>query len=487
MSVMNLKKIKPIIWIPPSSTPDYKITVEKDGVEEDITQLCSKIVVEDYCTESIGKFSFDIYNGNDEYTNKWVGNEIFRYYKAYGNNTTLFFRGRIEIPSKQTFKLNVVGRSESLIFMDKKVTKQYVNTETSVILRDIIDTYGSGFTYTNVQTSSVSITVNWYRKPFWECVRDLCTAAAFDCWVDPNLDFHYFSNGSINNSSDAVVHDINLVEVQDFAPDVTQVRNQIRVNGGNVNGIQILYTANDATSQATYGVKPEDISDNNITSYNQAVDIGNYQLSVKKDPPLFGSVQSAFILGNYKPGENIRISAPSENLPFGYYLGIGYKDELNFENGTLFSTIYLSKLARQISTVLRDRISQENAFGSTNSNPYDMDAGYTHHFDDTITGTFVNSTTSNSNLYATAINGYWISPTRVLDSNITQAYLSIIGSELQNVIVEVSGNDGVSYVTITNNELVNLGASSGVNLRYKITLSTTTAAVDSINIMYRVS
>jgi hypothetical protein len=478
--VMNIKKIRPVIWIPPQSTPEYRITVEKDGVEEDITQLCSDITVEDYVTESIGKFSFNIYNGNDEHTNKWIGNEIFR----YCNDTTLAFRGRIEIPSKQTFKLNVFGRSESLVFLEKKVTKQYVNTECSAILRDIIDTYGAGFTYNNVNTSTIAVTINWYRKPFWDCVKDLCVAAGFEAWVGPDLDFYFFQSGSVDNQMDAIVHDINLIEVQDFAPDITQVKNQIRVNGASIAGAQVLYTANDTTSQALYGVRIEDINDNGITSYEQAVDTGEYELSVKKDPPLFGSVQAAYLLGDYKPGEKIRISAPSENLPYNYYVGIGYKDELKFEQGQLMTTVYLSKLARQISTVLKDRIQTENALGTVYSNPYDMDDGYISHFDE-VSGTPNNTAISNSTLYATSVGGYWISPVRTLNQNITQAYLILTGNELQNVTVEVSGNGGSSYVSITNGSLANLGASSGIELVYKVTLATTTASVDSVNMMYR--
>ena len=487
MAVTNIRKVNPLIWIPPVSSPQFKITVESNGVEEDITYQCSSIIVEDYCTESIGKFSFDIYNGNDVYTNKWIGNEIFRYYKDYGNSTTLAFRGRVEIPSKQTFKLNVQGRSESLVFLDKKVTKQYVNTETSLILKDIISVYGVGFTFDNVQTSNISITVNWYRKSFWECCKDLCTAAGFEVWVSPTLDFYYFQSGSIRNQTDAIVHDINLVEVQDFAPDTTQIKNQIRVNGATINGIQTLYTANDYPSQITYGVKPEDINDESITSYQQAVDTGEYELSVKKDPPLFGSVKSAYLMGSYKPGESLRVSAPSDNLPFNYYIGVGYKDELKFEDsGTLTSIIYLSKLARQISTILKDRVQQENALGSVNSNPYDMDEAYINHFDSDEGGRN-NTLIVNSVLYANVVGGYWVSPLRVLNTNITQAYLKIAGSELQNVLVQVSGNGGVSYVTITNNSLVNLDVSSGSSLSIKITLNSLTANVDSVNLQYKTS
>ena len=476
-----------LVWIPPNSTPQYKITVEVNGVEEDVTFLCSKISVEDYCTESIGKFSFDIYNGNNAYTNKWNGGEIFRYYKAYENNTTLYFKGRVEIPSKQTFKLNVQGRSESLGFITTLVTKSYEGVETSVILKDMISSYSSGFTSINVSSSTKLLTISWYQKPFWDCVKDLCNASGFDCWVDSSLDFHYYLSGSVNNVDDAIVHDNNLLEVEDFAPDATLIRNRIKVSGAVVDGIQPFYTAKDSASQELYGIKDEAINDDAITTYEQAKAVGDYELSVKKNPSLVGSVKCAYLLGNYHPGENLRVSAPSENLPFAYYLGVGYKDELDFESGNLNTTVYLNKEPRKISHVVSGRIEQENKFKSTYTNPNDLENSYDFLFDNEG-GTFSSGMLqSNSTIYTNTSGAYWISLPRTLSGNISSAYLLMNASEYQNVVVQVSGNNGVSWQTIQNKELISVTNASGTVLLVKVTINSLTAVINSLSVQYNTS
>lgn len=485
MAVRNIYKPASYVWIPPYSTPKYKITVEKDGVEEDITNLCGNIVVEDYCTESIGKFSFEIYNPSETYTNKWIGNEIFRYYKNIENTTTLFFRGRLEKISKVGYKLKVDGRSESLKFMTLLVTKQYTSTDTSTILNDLISTYASGFTGTNVTTSGVSITVNWYRKPFWTCVQELCTAAGFECYVDANLDFHYFLSASIDNEDDAIVHNFNMIELEEFTPDVSQVRNKIKVSGAIQEGIQIFYTANDTTSQSLYGIKEEAINDDNITSYTQAVEIGTFELERLKDPPLTGSIISAYLLNSYKPGENIRISAPSEGLNPGMYIGVGYKDELNFEGGSLQSTVYLNKEPRKVSHILKDRIEQENSTKSTPINPYDMASSYDFLFD-VNSGTHTNTNIANSVLYPTAIGGFWVSNLgdRQTTSNVSEVYLYLDGTELNNVTVQVSCNGGASYQTLTNKVKTTMTTAIGTNVLLKVTFATVTASLNSLSLQY---
>jgi hypothetical protein len=484
MAVRNIYKPATYVWIPPISTPQYKITVEKNGVEEDITNICSKIIIEDYCTESIGKFSFEIYNPSETYTNKWVGNEIFRYYKSYTNTTTLFFRGRLEKISKQGYKLVVDGRSESLKFMTTYVSKQYTNTDSGTILLDLINTYATGYTGNGVNLSGVNITVNWYRKPFWTCVQELCTAAGFECRVDADLDFHYFLSGSVDNEDDAIVHYLNLLELEEFTPDISQVRNRIKVSGAIQNGTQIFYTANDTTSQGLYGVKEESINDDNITNLTQAEEIAQFNLELLKDPPLTGSVKSAFLLGTYKAGENITLSAPSEGMNPGLYIGVGYKDELNFDGGDVTTTIYINKEPRKVSHILKNRIEQENNNKSVPLNPYDMD--FTNNFEFTSSvGTLSNAIISNSVLKASSIGGTWISPVKVLPSNIIEAYLIVNGTATGDITVQISGNNGVSHQTINNKEKINVTTTIGTNLIIKVTLNSTAAQISNISLQYK--
>ena len=320
MAVVNLKKIKPFIWIPPEKGCEYKITVETaSGTVYDITEEILYNEVEDNVTESIGQFNFKLSNYDEKWTGIFTGNEIYRYYKDYADAaTTLMFRGRIEKPSYGKTELKCSGRSESKKFLGINVTKSYTGIETSVILKDLISVYGAGFTDTNVETSTVTVTVNWSEKNFWDCVKELCTAAGFECYVDADLDFNYFATGSRINSTDGQVHDQNLFEVSEFASDDADIKNKIKVYGAEIDGIQIMYTAEDKTSQTAKGVKEEVVNDDNITSYDQAKDYGDFLLAKGLNPEKTGESTSV-LLATVKAGDKVPISSPIDGIAPGYY------------------------------------------------------------------------------------------------------------------------------------------------------------------------
>jgi len=469
----NLKEEALWTYIPPNSMPIFKLTIERsDGTVDDVTADVTDLEVEDYITESIGAFKFTIVNPNNKYTGLYNGNEIVRYYKDYAATaTTLRFRGRIEKPSYKGFQLSAEGRSESLKFMTLNVNKNYTATECSVILLYLISSYGSGFTSTNVNASGVTLTVNWSGKPFWDCVKDLCTASGFDCYVDANLDFHFYEQGSVSNATDCVVHGLNLFDVNDFTPDTSEVRNKIIVIGAEQEGVQILYTAEDSTSQTAYGEKEEIIKDDNVTSYNQAVDAGDYELSIKKDPPIYGSVTCP-LMATIQPGERVFISVPDDNLHPGLYLTTGYKDGIDWNNGDYKTEVLISKEKRKISKVLSDRVQNENSNKSTNLNPNGLLQAFTFLYN-TDEGTHTNTSISSGYLIPGAVNGYWTSPERALSSNLSEAYLLMVGDQLDQVTVQVSGNNGVSYQTIANKGLIAITTAAGVTLKVKVTFLST--------------
>ena len=225
MVVRNIRSIgrtKPIpahIWILPTYNALYKIEViRSDGTVDDITDEIFNGEVFDGATDTIGNFSFTVDNSNESKTGIWTGNEILYFYMDYATSaTTKRFRGRIEKVSYQENTIKIIGRSESVKLLDITVSKSYTNIETSVILKELFDAYATDFTYNNVETSTTNMTVNWNKKSFWECVKELCQKAGFDSYIDVDLDCHYFESGSKPNTTEAVVHGSNLLEVEDFS------------------------------------------------------------------------------------------------------------------------------------------------------------------------------------------------------------------------------------------------------------------------------
>ena len=484
MAVKNIKTIRPYVWIPPKYNAQHRITVERsDGTVDDITDIAFYVEIEDGATDNIGRFEFIIWNPSESYTGVWTGMEIFRYYCDYATTaTTLRFRGRIEKPAYTNNQIRCSGRSESLKLQDITVTKSYNGFECSTILKDLFDSYATDFTYTNVNVSSVNITVDWYQKPFLDCVNELCTSAGFSFYIDSSLDAHFFESGSVTNTNEGFVQGMNMFEIGEFADDSAYVKNRVIVYGATQDDTQTMYTAEDFDSQDSYGVMEKIVNNSNITSYEQAKDYGDYVLSTEKDPPQTGEVTGT-LLATIQPGEKIRLSSPMNNLPPGDYNIISYKHKIDFDEG-MTTTVNVNKEPKRFSHVLSKMIESDNLKSDTNSNPYEMRFSYNFLFNED-TGTHSDTEITDGLLKPTAASGTWISPTRELNSNITQAYLIINGELKDNITVYVSGNDGVYYEIVGNRSKIDLTSSIGKLLKVKVVFSDADARLNSLSIQYK--
>jgi hypothetical protein len=490
--VMNLKTKKSLTWIPPNTTPSYKITIERgDGTIDDITNFISFAEFEDYVTDNVGQFEIRIWNPNEDYTSIWIGNEIVRYYKDYAATaTTLRFRGRIEKPSKRFNNLNIKGRAEGSMMLDVPVTESYKNTETSTIATALFTTYLPTFTTTNINVSTVNVSLDWAETPLMEAMQELGKSTGFDFYVDSSLDAHYFLKGSVKNYKEAIVHGMNLLDVNDFTPDLTLIYNKVKVYGAVVNGVQVLATAEQKTG--TYGTQNTNfrvrtlvINDENILTETAAQEIADYELSQRKNPPDVGSVKG-FLLATIQPGEAIQVSSPNDGLDPGWYTTTGYKDRLDIaQTGEISTTVFINKEPRGFHNVLRDRVQQENKKKNTSINVENMDFSYNFLFEED-SGTHSNTEITGGVLKPTSSSGTWISPNRVLSTNLSEAYLLMFGQFIPNVTVSVSGNNGVSYQAFTANKTkLTLSSAIGKNIRIKVVFDSADAQLNALSILYK--
>jgi len=476
------------IFIPPDTTAQVKITVTRtDGTVDDITSNLFSYSVEDSVTEGIGRFSFFVSNPNKGYDDLWAAMNAFKYYKDYASTaTTIRFLGRIEKISYRDNGLFVTGRSESLKLMAVTVTQQYDNQLCGVILKDLITKYGnSEFTTVNVIDTTVTYTANWYQKPFWECVRELCDKGLCDAFVDADADMNYFLVNTRDNSVDGIVQEYNLIEVGDFADDVEQVFNRIIVYGAEVDGVQVLYTADDTTSQTDYTVREEVINNNNITSYTQAEEYGEFILAARKDPPVVGDLTSVTLLATLKPGDRILTHSNTNNLNMAYRKILTYRDR--YDDAGYVSVVTVNKNPQALPFVFRNIANVTDDAKKTSTNPSEMRFSYSFTYDsDSGSHTSTEITEGVLKLESPAISGNWQSATRTLSGDITQAYLVINGSKVTGASVEVSGNNGISYDTISSKETITVSAGvKGLQLKIKVSITDVETEINSLSIMYK--
>jgi len=489
-SVRATTGVPGVIYIPPESTASFKLTVQiSGGTAEDISTFVTELRIVNETTDAIGDFKFVIWDPNKSYAGKWSGGEIVRYYSDYSaTSSTLRFRGIIEKVNYTDNKLEVIGRSDSLKFLDVTVTKKYDTIEVSTILKDLITNYGeSAFQadYTNINTTSpeVTLTVNWYQKPFWECVQELTTAAAYDCYVDANLAFHFFEEGSVLNPFEGVIHDFNLLSTGEFAEDLSLIKNRIIIYGAKKSGIQIIYTAQDDDSIAKYGLKEEIINDDNVTSYDQAVDLATYLLEKHKTPPVIGEM-TTILLASIQPGDTIRLSDPANNIAPGGYRIVNYEHKISDRD--YYTLVKVDLTPRHMSRIMADRIKREYDFNETSTNPYEMKYSYDFLFDDD-SGSHTNTQIIDGRLKLQVgqSSGTWISPTRSTPSNITEAYLYSEGDAITGATYYVSANGGVDWESISIKERVVLSTSVGSSLQIKIEIDDTATQIDSATLQYK--
>lgn len=488
MAVRNLKNIQPHIWIPPAYSANFKITVTRtDGTVDDITDSLLSWKIQDGVTESIGAFEFSIPNPNDYYTSLWQDLAIFKFYADYTGSTptTLRFRGRIERPSNQNNNLKCTGRSEALFLVEANVSKIYNGVDTAVILLDLINTYGQSRYDVSLipATSGTTLTVNWIDRPFLDCFIDLCNAAGYDGYIDCNLFVRYFATGTVNNDTDIIVHDQNLIEVGDFTPDKTRVKNKIRVYGATVDGVQVIYTANDSASQTSNGIRVKNINDDSITSQDQAKELGDFELVQNKNPPVIGDVKSV-MLATIQPGENIRISDPMEGLNPTYYNANHYVTE--FDDSGFFTTITINKEARTIAHIFKQNIETQSKSQQTSSNIENLDFSAIELFN-SDSGTHSGTVIQDGVLKLSGVApGTWTSP---VINTADQLYLNQIrvvlsGDNIPGVTLQMSANGGLNYEAISIKTLTTISSSLGSNIILRITLGENSSQVDSFSIQY---
>ena len=486
MAVLNLKKIPIWVWIPPAALPCYRVTItRRDGTIDDITDIILDGSYKDGVTETIGSFTILIANGNNNYTGVWIGNEILKVYIDYGTSaTTLRFRGRIEKISYPNNNVKIIGRSESLKLTTITVTKSYTNQETSTILTNLVSSYASDFTVSNVNVSSTNLTISWNQKPFWECVKELCSAAGFEAYVDANLDFHYFATGSVKNTTECVVHDYNILDITEFAKDYSQVKNRIILYGSTDVGT-LICTKEDSNSFSEINRWQEEIvNDTNITTYQEASDRADFELSTKKDPMITGDITS-ICLPTIAPGEQVRISAPESNLAPNYYNILSFTQK--FKEGDVPQTLLtVEKEPRTISHVIKDRIVKESQKTDI-TNPYEMRYSYNLPFDDdSYTLSHANTQVSEGflKLISGQTTGTFISIDRTTASTVTQAQIKVIGETLPGTNYWLSTNSGMTWESVSKDELFTF-SSTGSKIAIKVELNDSATQIDSIAILYK--
>ena len=477
------------IWIPPANYPNYKITVTRhDNTVDDVTDYIISGSVTLGATETIGDFSITFDNLDESYSSVYSGGEIVQIYMDYGDATTRIFKGIVDkVGHNKTeggfFEITLKGRHYAEKLLSITVTKQYTDTEASVIIKDLFDTYATEFTYNNVSTTTNNLTVNWYQKPFWDCITEICNAIGYDAYIDDDLDCHFFEAGSIENTTEAIVHDQNLISVDGFGDDTTEVANRVIVYGQDIEGLPLISSAEDTAAQGDLFVKEKIITDNNITTMTQAQERAEKELERLKETIDRGTCTAYPGLPTLSPGEKIMISDPVNGLT-GYYKIISFTHRFN-EYG-MTTEVTIEREIPSAGKLFKERISAEQNIADI-ANPYEMRYSWNFTFDDDSQIASHSDTETDEGyliLQAGKSTGTAITTTLTTSNDVTEVHLKVNGNSLVGTNYWVSANNGITWESVTP-DTKKILSSPGTKLKLKIELNSSSTQIDSLALLYK--
>jgi len=473
------------IWLKKPHYPNWKVTVTRaDGTVDDVTGDATHIEWTKIATVGVGSFKVVLANWENMYSERYSGGEAVTIYADNADATRVQFKGILEFIKRvagDAYSIELIGRHISRDLLDIVVTKSYENQTIDTILKNLIDTFLTGFTYNNVEAQATTATVNWSGKPFIECVYDLCVIGSCDFYVDDDKDFHFFRQGSRHNRREAVVEGDTLIESEGLGDDFEEEVRKIVVQGEDENGQPIIYTA---TFPGAKTNKELIIKDTDIKTYEEARDRAKAEIENLKAK--FQGKAKSLGLETINPGESIYITIPSERILDKYFI-LEVRHEIT---GTWFTEITVQREARGIPKFFRDQKRKDLRL-ETLDNPNRLEFTYSLEFNDerdTLSHSRTELLDGELKIVAGYDLGTFISKAHEADKDISQVELRVVGSDLASSSFHISVDNGASWERVLRRQLHNV-VGTGRLLKIKIILKADSAnpnpRVDSVAILYK--
>jgi len=436
-------------------------------------------------TKGIGTFRIVLANPFGQITGDFSVGDVVKFYADNTDATTLQFQGRIDHIQEQIGIqgqfLEINGRHRSYLLNESLICHSTTNEATSTLLGDIIDKLpsGHGFTKTNISTTTDAMSVEWNYKPFWECVKEICKFAGYDCYVDNDLDFNYFEANSISNSEEAIVEGDNLVKASDWGKDDYHEKTRITTLGKDDAGLPIIYTAIIPGEAVIREVFLNDFSAN---TSDKVQNVAEGKLEEYTNRPVQARILSLG-LETLKPGENISVVIPRQQI-YGVYKIIQIKHKFGAKSGGWRTECLIEEETIGVSQLLQ-KVSEQTRTSAKSDNINKMTGSFNFDFNDDL-GTH-SSTEITEGVLKTdgAGSGTWISGLRVLDDDVDYFEMRAVGESLVGVTYEISTDGGNNWQSASALKTQYACAPKGKNLNIRITLNSADTQIDSVVMLYK--
>lgn len=436
-------------------------------------------------TIGIGTFNIVLSNSFGQLNGLYNRGDTTKFYADNSDGTTLQFYGIIDfiknnISDEGQF-LEIEGRHRAYLLNETLICYSTTSNLTSEILKGIINKLPAsyGFTYTNVSTSSDSMDAQWNYKPFWDCVIELCNYAGYECYVDDNLDFHYFEENSIANENDAIVESDNFLETKDWGTNSLYEKTRVTAMGQDDEGLPILHTAISANEGTD--IKEIFIKDTSANTETKVQNIADAKLAevTNKNPQ---AVIRSLGLETVKPGDNIWIIIPRQQIS-GQYKIIQITHEFGQESGGWRTECMIEEQDMDIPNIIQNVAKTSNLI-TESDNVNKLNYSYNFTFD-SDSGTHSTTEITEGVLKTDgSASGTWISQVKALTTSATQFELRVIGESLPGTSYYVSSDNGLNWQAITNLKTMYDFSPIGQNLKIKVILNSASTQIKSLALLY---
>lgn len=159
-------------------------------------------------------------------------------------------------------------------YLDRKVVvKSYASTTARSIVLDLISTYTSGFTTTNVPATTPSVgSIKFNYEQVTRCLTQLADQIGWDWYVDHSKDIHFFDSENLSAPFDLTdTGDTFEWESLEVNKTITQIKNSVFVRGGEYKKTILEASAQDIfIADGTQRVFPLSYKYDNITVKDNA-------------------------------------------------------------------------------------------------------------------------------------------------------------------------------------------------------------------------
>ncbi len=277
--------------------------------------------------------------------------EIYMHDQQIANKVWGGYVENLKMSNSEGRLLEIRGKDYSSRLQNQVFTHSFTGEELSAAVTTILG-YQTDFELDIAATSSKPVYADFVNESIFNALQKICNVYNFYFWVDVNKTCRIQDSAVATYSPDTIDAGVNATRKRYEQDNRQALTNKVTVIGSG----GITQTAEDLTSQATYGIFSRQIA---VASLNTAASVlayANKYIELYKDPKPNQIIETKF-LPYTDPREDVAVDIPDLGLVGDYTIvrhtrrwgkGQGLKSEVEMSNKITDVSLQLGQFERRI-------------------------------------------------------------------------------------------------------------------------------------------